>query len=254
MVFDHYAKYYNLLYEDKNYEGEVNYIHSLILRFTSHSATNVLDIGCGTGTHASFLSQLGYRVTGVDLSQEMIDQALAKQIPNTDFQVGNAVDFKLPGKFEVITSLFHVLSYQTTNENAQKMIANVANHLSGSGIFVFDFWYAPAVLTERPSVKIKRLEDGDIKITRIAEPVLKVNENTVEVNFELLIENKYNQQLTVIKEVHPMRYFSLPEIELLLTNTGMKLLYAQEWLTEKMPSDHTWGVCCVAGKKEFIKK
>jgi hypothetical protein len=97
-------------------------------------------------------------------------------------------------------------------------------------------------------VKIKRLEDNDIQVTRIAEPVLKVNENTVDVNFELLIENKCDHQLSRIKEIHPMRYFSLPEIELLLNNAGMKLVYAQEWMTEKEPSDSTWGVCCV-GKK-----
>jgi SAM-dependent methyltransferase len=252
MLFNHYAKYYNLLYEDKNYKKEVDYIHSLIQRFADRPVHAILDIGCGTGTHASFLSQLGYHITGVDMSEDMIRDALIKKIPHTDFHVGNAVDFRLSQKFEVITSLFHVLSYQTTNDNLQKMIANAADHLSDGGIFIFDFWYAPAVLTERPSVRIKRLEDADIKITRLSEPVLKINENTVDVNFELLIENKHNQQLTVIKEVHPMRYFSMPEIERLLTINGMKLLYAQEWLTENTPSEKTWGVCCVAGKNNDL--
>jgi SAM-dependent methyltransferase len=253
MVFNHYAKYYNLLYEDKNYKEEVDYIHSLIQRFTNRSVHTILDIGCGTGTHASFLSQWGYHVTGIDMSKDMIHNALAKKIPHVDFYVGNAIDFRFPQKFDVITSLFHVLSYQTTNENLQNMVANVANHLLENGIFIFDFWYAPAVLTERPSVRIKRLEDSEIKITRIAEPVSKINENKVDVNFELLIENKLNQQLTVVKEIHPMRYFSLPEIELLLTINGMELIYNQEWLTESTPSEKTWGVCCVA-RKNIIKK
>ena len=248
MVFNDYAKYYDLLYADKNYQQEADYVHSLIQRFSASSEKNILEIGCGTGTHASFMSRLGYHITGVDMSSEMIDRALAKNIPNTNFQVGNAIDFSLPNNFEVIYSLFHILSYQTANENQQKMLANVGNHLTENGIFIFDFWYAPAVLTERPSVRIKRLEDNDIKVTRISEPLLKVNENTVDVNFELLIENKQNQQLTVIKELHPMRYFSLPEIEFLMAAAGMKLAYAQEWLTEKVPSENTWGVCCVAQK------
>ena len=248
MVFNQYAKYYNLLYEDKNYKEEVDYIHSLIQRFAGTQAKTILDIGCGTGAHASFLSQLGYHVTGVDLSCEMIDAALSQNIPNADFHVRNAKDFHLSKQFDAVTSLFHVLSYQTSNEDLQKMIANVAAHLSAEGLFIFDFWYAPAVLTERPAVRVKRLEDKDIKVTRIAEPVLKVNENTVDVNFELLIENKHNQQLTTIKECHPMRYFSLPEIEMLLAGVGMKLLYAQEWLTGKEPSEATWGVCCVGRK------
>jgi SAM-dependent methyltransferase len=247
-VFNHYAKYYNLLYADKDYKRETDYVHSLIRRFAVSEARTLLDVGCGTGTHASFLSQLGYEVTGIDLSQEMVNGAVAQNIPNADFRVGNATDFRLEKQFETITSLFHVLSYQTSNESVQKMMGNVARHLSENGLFIFDFWYAPAVLTERPSVKIKRLEDDDVKVTRIAEPVLKVNENVVEVCFELLIENKHNRQATVVKEVHPMRYFSLPEVELLLANAGMELVYAKEWLTEAEPSDRTWGVCCVAKK------
>lgn len=244
-----YAKYYNLLYKDKNYQEEVNYIHSLIQRFASTQIKTVLDIGCGTGMHAAFMSQLGYHVTGVDLSCEMIKKALSQNIPNTVFCEGNAVDFNLSKQFDAVTALFHVLSYQTTNDHLQKVITNVVNHLSAEGLFLFDFWYAPAVLTERPSVRVKRLEDKDIKVTRIAEPVLKINENKVDVNYELLIENKHNQQLTAITECHPMRYFSLPEIEILLAGVGMKLLYAQEWLTGREPSDKTWGVCCVGKKK-----
>ncbi|MDR0799853.1 MAG: class I SAM-dependent methyltransferase [Dysgonamonadaceae bacterium] len=250
MVFDHYAHYYNLLYLDKDYSGETAYVHSLIQRFYTKPVKGLLDIGCGTGTHASYLAQKGYAITGIDLSQEMINSALEKNIPQAHFQVANATDFKLSHSFEVITSLFHVVSYLTTNDDLQNMFDQVSNHLMSGGLFIFDFWYAPAVLTERPSVRIKRLEDADIQVTRIGEPVLKVNENTVDVHFELLIEDKHTHQLTRVKEVHLMRYFSLPEIEKFLQCAGMKLVYSREWMTEKEPSEATWGVCCVAVKSE----
>jgi len=247
-VFTQYAKYYNLLYADKDYQGEAMYVDTLIKRFSPQSAKSLLDIGCGTGNHASFMSALGYKITGVDMSEEMIENAKTKQIPNSQFIVGRASEFRLQERFDVITSLFHVLSYQTDNFQLLGMISNIAEHLNPEGLFVFDFWYAPAVMTERPSVRIKRLEDNDIKVTRIAEPVLIVNENKVEVNFELLIEDKHNKQLTVVRELHPMRYFSVPEIEMLLESYGMQLVYAKEWMTEVEPSEKTWGVCCV-GKK-----
>ena len=249
MVFDHYAKYYSLLYQDKDYEKEVDHIHTLIQKFSKKEAKKILDIGCGTGTHASFLSKKGYMVSGIDLSQKMIDEAVKKQIPHTDFFVKNiAENFDLPKQFDVITCLFHVLSYQTQNNQIMQLMENVANHLVKDGIFIFDFWYAPAVLTERPAVRIKRFEDNGMKITRLAEPVLEINENIVDVNYELFIEEKMTQKLSKIKEKHPMRYFSLPEIEQFIGYSGMKLLYTKEWMTEEIPSDRTWGVCCVAVK------
>jgi SAM-dependent methyltransferase len=248
MVFNHYAKYYNLLYADKEYDKEVNFINTLIKRCATSEVKNVLDVGCGTGQHALYMSALGYHITGVDMSVEMINEARQQNIPNTEFYTHNADNFSFDRSFDVITSLFHVLSYQTSNEAVHKMIANISCHLADDGIFIFDFWYAPAVLTKRPDVKIKCFEDDEIKVTRIAEPVLKVNENTVDVHFELLIETKQNGKISVIKEVHSMRYFSLPEIELFLEKEKMKLIYAKEWMSEKTPSDHTWGVCCIAEK------
>ena len=251
MTFDHYAKYYDLLYMDKDYEGEVNYIHSLIQRFSKNEVKTIFDIGCGTGTHARYFSEKGYSVTGIDFSEKMIEEAKKRNIPNAEFLVKNIVDeFHLNKQVNVVTCLFHVLSYQNENRQVIQLMNNVAEHLTEDGIFIFDFWYTPAVLTERPSVKIKRFEDKDVKITRIAEPVLKINENIVDVNYELFVKEKTTGELATIKEVHPMRYFSLPEVEQYLAFAGLKLLYSAEWMTEQIPSDKTWGVCCVAVKRK----
>lgn len=248
MIFNNYAKYYNLLYKDKEYGVEVNHVHNLIELFSKQPAKNILDIGCGTGTHAGYLANTGYKITGIDLSIEMVNQAIAREIPDASFYVGDATDFKLDNEFDVITSLFHVFSYQTSNKSAEAMIKNACNHLKNNGLFIFDFWYGPAVLSEKPTVKIKRLEDDEIKVTRIAEPILKVNDNIVDVNFELMIYDKVRNLTETINEVHPMRYFFKPEIELFMAKMNMGLIYFKEWLTGQTPSDTTWSVCCVAIK------
>jgi SAM-dependent methyltransferase len=248
MVFNYYAQYYNLLYRDKNYKAESDYIHSLIKKFAIKPSLSLLDIGCGTGTHAQYITSLGYKVTGIDRSTDMVKQAISKNIPNASFKVSDATSFALNQKFDVVTSLFHVLSYQTNNTDVVSMVENASAHLNENGLFVFDFWYGPAVLIERPSVKIKRLEDDTIKVTRIAEPHLHINENIVDVNFELIIEDKKSNQTYTIREVHPMRFFFKPEIELLLERANLRMLYFNEWLTGGVPSENTWGVCCVALK------
>ena len=47
-VFGNYGQYYNLIYEDKDYASEVDYIESLIRKNAPHART-ILDLGCGTG-------------------------------------------------------------------------------------------------------------------------------------------------------------------------------------------------------------
>jgi len=70
-VFNKYSRYYNLLYRDKDYAGEADYVHELIRKY-SPDAKSLLDLGCGTGRHAFPLAKKGYSVTGVDISEEML--------------------------------------------------------------------------------------------------------------------------------------------------------------------------------------
>lgn len=75
MVFDEYADYRDLLYQDKDYDGEAKYINELIKKYYSKSRS-ILDLGCGTGMHASLLAQMHYeKVHGVDMSSKMLEKA-----------------------------------------------------------------------------------------------------------------------------------------------------------------------------------
>ncbi|MDD8017225.1 MAG: class I SAM-dependent methyltransferase [Bacteroidota bacterium] len=248
MIFNNYAKYYNLLYKDKDYIREVDYIASLIDKYSTIKGKSLLDIGCGTGTHAYNLSQKGYDVTGIDSSEEMIGIAKNKINKSCKFQTADSTNFKLDKKFSIITSLFHVMSYQTTNYALEKTFTNVASHLENDGIFIFDFWYGPAVLHNMPEVRIKRLEDDELKIYRLAEPVISINDNIVEVNYELIIEEKKIKSVEAIKEKHLMRYFFKPEIEFFLAKSGLRAIKFEEWLTGNGIDEKTWGVSCIAKK------
>ena len=66
-TFELYAAYYDLLYEDKRYDEEAQFVARLLREQAPH-ARSILELGCGTGKHALALARQGFSLTGVDLS------------------------------------------------------------------------------------------------------------------------------------------------------------------------------------------
>ena len=217
-VFDTYARYYDLLYRDKDYAGESEYVAAHI-RKQAPQAERILELGCGTGAHAEHLARMGYSVHGVDMSEAMLARAEARKaaLPpdvaaRLSFGLGDVRSVRIGETYDAVISLFHVMSYQTTNADLEAAFATASVHLQPGGLFLFDFWYGPAVLTQKPEVRVKRLEDKEIKVTRIAEPEMHVNENVVDVNYTVFIEVKASKKVEQVKETHRMRYLFLPEL------------------------------------------
>ena len=158
------------------------------------------------------------------------------------------MSINLNKQYDAIVALFHVISYQTTNEQFQNVFANAARHLKLNGLFIFDFWYSPAIYKQVPSVRIKRMKDDEVEITRIAEPEIRNNENRVEVKYSIFVRNLKKDHTETFEEIHPIRHFSLPEINMVSAKYGFNCVKVEEFLTRKKVSENTWGVCMVLKK------
>jgi SAM-dependent methyltransferase len=247
-VFGNYARYYNLLYRDKDYESEAKFVCQL-LQTEAPETRSLLELGCGTGVHAAILAKLGYEVYGVDLSVDMLAEAKkrSQNLPATlasklKFAQGDIRTVRLGQKFDAIISLFHVFSYQTTNHDLQAAFATAKAHLKPGGLLIFDCWYGPGVLSDRPTVRVKRLEDAEITVTRIAEPVIHLNDNLVDVNYQVFIKNRATSQVEELQETHKMRYLFKPEIDYLFSAHEFEFMNYGEWMTGNQPSNNTWNV------------
>jgi SAM-dependent methyltransferase len=252
-VFEAYAKYYDLLYREKDYAGEAAYVHNLIQR-DFPGARSLLELGSGTGRHAVMLAERAYEVSGVDRSPEMVALAQARALElgcaRVGFSQGDIRSVRLGRTFDVVVSLFHVMSYQTTHEDLAAATATAAAHLGPGGGFIFDCWYGPAVLMQRPEVRVKRLEDDHIALTRVAEPTLLLSENIVDVNYTMFVRDKKTQELSSFDEIHSMRYLFLPEVRRLLNDAGLDLLRTEEWLTGRLPDVGSWSTVFVARRRD----
>lgn len=246
--FFDYSKYYNLLYKDKNYQEEVDYIDSLIKKYNA-KAVQLLDVGCGTGNHAKLMARKGYNIHGIDLSEQMLEIAKSGQSDIT-FEQGDIRHFKLDRRFDVITSLFHVMSYQTSNEDVVSSFKAVHNHLNKDGLFIFDFWYGPAVMMDPPSVRVKKMENESLKVIRVAEPLIDYDQCIVSVQFDVNIFEKQLSQLDSLQETHPMRYFFKNELHYFASQGGFEVLNFYAWLSMNEPSKDKWyavAVCKIRG-------
>ncbi len=252
-VFDAYAAYYDLLYREKDYAGEAAYVGGLLQRHGVPAGGRLLELGCGTGRHAAEFARCGYRVHGIDISEAMIVQAnRSRPIALADrliFEAGDLRTARLGAPFDAVMSLFHVASYQVANDDLLAMFQTAACHLQSNGVFVFDCWYGPAVLTNRPEVRVKRLEDDHLRIVRLAEPAIDPNENRVDVHYEILIEDKNGSGVRRVNEVHRMRYLFKPEIEQLLSQAGLALLAGEAWMSGGALGWDTWNATFVAGPR-----
>jgi SAM-dependent methyltransferase len=231
--FELSSRYYDLLYQEKDSTAEAAYVDQLLQRH-GIAGRELLDFGSGTGRHGCLLAQRGYRVHGLERSAAMV--AAAQQAEGFSCQQGDITTTQLPRRFNAVLSLFHVMSYQTTN-------------LDPGGLFLFDVWYSPAVAAQRPELRVKRLHTADLAITRIAEPTLHPNANRVDVHYTVMAQDLTTGAFHSFEETHPMRHFSLPELDLLAEASGFERLTAEEWLSGAPPSESSWGLCLVLRKQ-----
>lgn len=239
-VFNAYSHYYDLLYNDKDYVAETNYIKKLLSRH-GIAKGSLLEFGSGTGKHGNLLATEGFRVHGIERSTEMVAQA--QQGNGFTCQQGDICSVRMNHYFDAVLSLFHVVSYQTSNDDINAVFARAAEHLQIGGLFIFDFWYSPAVYTQHPVVRIKRMANTSTEITRIAEPVIYPNENRVDVNYTIYAKSVDSGEIKILNETHPMRHFSLPEIDIFAQTHGFIRITTEEFLTGNPASMSTWGVC-----------
>jgi len=250
-VFDSYAAYYDLLYIDKNYKLEVDYIFKLLKKYKFNSG-EILELGSGTGKHAAYLAGLGFNIHGIDLSESMINIANSQnKLENISFEVGDVRTYRVDKLFDVVLSLFHVASYQSTNSDLQNMFLTASSHLAPGGVFIFDFWYGPAVLNNLPTIRTKKMNDKIIDVVRVATPEIRCNKNIVDVNYNIKVTNIHNKQVSVFNETHSMRYLFMPELEKMLEDLNIEILDQLTWMTQDELNLDSWQGIIVA--KKMIK-
>lgn len=158
-----YAKYYDIINRDKKYIKESRFLDKLFKRFKN--INTVLDVGCGTATHALLLEKMGYNIFGADISQEMLKIAknkIKKAKSNIKIIKQDMRNLKFRQKFDAVVCMFHTLNHLPTNKDILNAIESSHIVLKNKGIYVIDMGQfkikkSKEELTVQDSYKSKKL-------------------------------------------------------------------------------------------------
>jgi SAM-dependent methyltransferase len=251
-VFGDYAQFYDALYQEKDYEAECDFVEQIFTRYALSPITSILDLGCGTGGHALPLARRGYQVTGVDLSEGMLAQARWKSTSTAGlsisptFEQADIRNLDLGHDLDAVISMFAVMSYMTTNNELLSVFRTARRHLRRGGLFIFDAWFGPAVLRDRPADRYKIVKQDGNDIIRFVHSDLDLLAHTVQVQYKVLCLRQ-NQVVKDVTETHLMRFLFSQEIIGFLESTNFKLCKFSPFLQlDDAIDDRSWNMAVIA--------
>lgn len=244
-----YAAAYDAFYTTKDYAGECDLIEQIFRSYAREPIVSVLDLGCGTGNHALRLAARGYEVAAVDQSPHMLAEAekkLASRDGQVSFHQADIRDLNLDRKFDAVVVMFAVLGYQLENKDVLSTLNTARNHLHHDGLLIFDVWYGPAVLHQRPAQRIKTIKTENGEILRISAGTLDVNRQTCTADIQIW-NLEHDRLVDRTAETHTQRYFFPLELKLFLEQTGFEALRLGAFPDfNHDPDESTWNVLQVA--------
>jgi SAM-dependent methyltransferase len=171
------TRYYALLYGHRDEQDAQNWVDAIIGRWQLPVGSSVLDIGCGRGRHAGLFARAGMQVTGLDLSEQSIEEARIAW-PKVEFHVHDMRHPFADERFDAAVCLFTTLGYFDTLQDDLAVLRAAYGALRPGGRLVIDFMNTPKVLAnlvneeelEREGVRfhvLRAVEEG-VVVKRIA--------------------------------------------------------------------------------------
>ncbi|MFW5698065.1 MAG: class I SAM-dependent methyltransferase, partial [Fimbriimonadaceae bacterium] len=147
-------------------------VEFLAQQFPSAPA-RVLDLGCGTGRHSVGLAKLGYQVTGVDLSQGMLEQArlaAVKAKVDVEWIQADATEFRPEEPFDaaycVCEGSFGLFSQGDGMSHDRKVLATLATVIKPGGLLLLTALNGWRLIRETTPQKI---QEGQVDLFRMTE-------------------------------------------------------------------------------------
>jgi SAM-dependent methyltransferase len=250
--YEHFAYLYDELMKDAPYEQWVQFVKETLEKYpinSSEGALHLLDLACGTGELSTRFAKEGFRVTGIDLSGDMLAVAQAKaedfgvKIP---FFEQDMAQFQAPEPFDVIGIFCDSLNYLETEQEVQDTFRQAFQHLKHGGLLIFDV-HSIYKITQVFINQTFSLNEDDIAYIWNSFPGEEAGSVEHELSFFVLDEQsgKYDRY----DELHFQRTFPIGDYSDWLKELGFELLEVCGDFEHSPPQNHSERIFFIAKKK-----
>lgn len=206
------SKYYPILYRNRNNNEASAFLSALLRTIDLPVGSQVLDLACGRGRHSVWLSERGFDVLGVDLSNKSIEDAKKMENEDLHFAVRDMRDSHGSETFDAVFNLFTSFGYFDIKADNELVLSRVYQALKPGGYFILDYLNAHQVVTNLVHSEKKTVDDVVFSIERdtVDNQIVKTIE--VEDGGEV---SRYQERVTAFTEA---------DFEQMFASTGFKVL------------------------------
>ena len=265
-AYKSFAQVYDMLMDDIPYEEWCEYVVALLKEYQVEDGATILELGCGTGNITRRLAGQGYRLIGLDLSDEMLTLAREKQMQaydtsdaKLDFGKQSVSDmdhilyieqdmkeFTIGERIPAVISLCDSMNYLLSEEELLSVLLRVKEHLDSGGVFILDM----------KTPYFYREICGDHIFAEDREEVSYIWDNCFDEESRI---NEYALSLFVpakeasaglwqkFTEFHYQRAYEISEIKQVIKKSGLNLLAYYEACTHKKPGKKTERIYYIVG-------
>tara|TARA_B100001123_G_scaffold58687_1_gene63222 strand:- start:3544 stop:4275 length:732 start_codon:yes stop_codon:yes gene_type:complete len=175
------SPFYHQLYKERDYSEATYFMNNLISKLQIDKNSSILDLACGRGRYSLYLSNIGHKVTGIDISKKNISEAKKNESDKLNYLLH---DMRQPlnEKFDLILNLFTSFGYYQNNKDNISVIKSIKYNLNSEGKAVIDFLNINYVLNNLIKYEEKVFDKTKFIIKRYLENDLLVKDITIDSN------------------------------------------------------------------------
>ena len=218
------------------------------LAYAKQQQGEVLELGCGTGRVALALADEGFKITGLDLSQQMLDVFHAKLTnkPELTDKItlvhGNMADFSFDRRFGMVIAPFRAFQSLTNDQDVDNALACICRHLTDDGIFIANVFNPyPERMTEQAwcypeTIQWERFDEitGNYVVKKHWGDKIDTENRIIYPHFAFEVTYPNGQTERIVDDLS-LKYYFTDQLRAVIEKAGMAIIEEFSWYDKSPP-------------------